>query len=374
LLVETRLPDSSSSSSVDPDATQVASVAADEEIDLKGIMAEVLGGQTKDMKDDAELEDLGLDSLTSIEALHALSAELSLELPQNLFTLHTTIRALQEFIDNLRQSKRKTYNKTESVAPAPAEASRALASLLGSLPVPIQRASGSQKTPLFLIHDGSGLVNYYQSLSALGRDVLGIYNPKFPTGEEWKDLKSMATEYAALMRKTTPGPILVGGWSFGGVVAFEAARQLMAEGQEVRGVLLIDSPCPVNHVPLSESLIESVVTSTSKSKSEISQLIKKQFQLNSRMLGLYDPLSNEGRYPKVAILRSSEGFKAQGVVVPVWLADRSNPRQVISEWESLVTSTVKSWDIPGNHFEPFAAANIKEVSRFMEQGCDYLDV
>lgn len=209
LVVESRLPDSPGSSSIDPDATQVASAAADDDIDIKGIMADVLGGQVQDMKDDAELEDLGLDSLTSIEALHALSAELSLELPQNLFTLHPTIRSIQEFIDNLKHGKKK-ISKPEPVAPV--ETSRALGSLLGSLPVPIQRTPESGKPPLFLIHDGSGLVNYYQSISALGRDVWGIYNPKFPTSEEWKDLKSMATEYAALMRKTSPsGPILIGG-------------------------------------------------------------------------------------------------------------------------------------------------------------------
>lgn len=153
------------------------------------------------------------------------------------------------------------------------------------------------------------------------------------------------------------------GWSFGGVVAFEAARQLLAQGQKVQGVLLIDSPCPVNHVPLSESLIETVVTSSSpSSKSEISQLIKKQFQQNSHMLGLYDPIAGGGPHPKLAILRSSEGLKAKGVEVPIWLADRSNPRQVIAEWETLVSATIKSWDIPGNHFEPFAAANVSYSS------------
>jgi iterative type I PKS product template protein len=209
LLVESSLPEPSSSSHVDPDATQVASVAADNDVDIKGIMAEVLGGQVQDMKDDADLEALGLDSLTSIEALHALSGALSMELPQNLFTLHNTIRAVQKFIDDLRQSKKPT--KVESVAPTAAP--RAAASLLslGPLPVPIQSAPGSQKPPLFVIHDGSGLVNYYQSVSALDRNVWGIYNPKFSSGEEWKDVKSMAAEYATLIRKTSSGPILIGG-------------------------------------------------------------------------------------------------------------------------------------------------------------------
>lgn len=149
------------------------------------------------------------------------------------------------------------------------------------------------------------------------------------------------------------------GWSFGGAAAFETARQLLKEGREVRGVLLIDSPCPVNHVPLSESLIEKVVASTSQaSKSEVSQLVKKQFQQNSHLLGLYDPIPGGGPHPKLAILRSSEGLKLQGADVPTWLGDRSNPRHVIAEWETLVSATIKSWNIPGNHFEVFAPANV----------------
>jgi len=152
------------------------------------------------------------------------------------------------------------------------------------------------------------------------------------------------------------------------VVAFEAARQLLAEGVAVRGVLLIDSPCPVNHVPLSESLIEAVVSSTSpSSKSEISQLIKKQFQLNSRMLGQYDATASTGPIPKVVILRSKEGVKVSGVSVPVWLGDRSDRKQVIAEWESLVKESVKSWNIPGNHFEPFSPSNVS--SSFVPVPC-----
>lgn len=213
LLVESRLPESTGSSCADPDATQVASAAADDDVDVdvKGIMASVLGGQVDDIKDDADLEALGLDSLTSIEALHALSSELSIELPQNLFTLHTTMRAVEDFIDSLRQRK-KTVIKAEQPT-APAESSRVAAFMasLGSLPVSLQRSPNSKKPSLFLIHDGSGLVNYYQSLSPLDLNVWGLYNPKFTGSEEWTDLKTMAGEYASLMRKTTSGSLILGG-------------------------------------------------------------------------------------------------------------------------------------------------------------------
>ena len=40
------------------------------------------------------------------------------------------------------------------------------------------------------------------------------------------------------------GPYYLTGWSFGGVVAFEVARQLEARGVKVQLVLLLDSHCP----------------------------------------------------------------------------------------------------------------------------------
>ncbi len=45
------------------------------------------------------------------------------------------------------------------------------------------------------------------------------------------------------------------GWSFGGVVGFEAARQLMRRGVPVKGIVLINSPFPVDHVPSSNEFM-----------------------------------------------------------------------------------------------------------------------
>ncbi len=46
----------------------------------------------------------------------------------------------------------------------------------------------------------------------------------------------------ALVAVQPSGPYLLGGWSLGGVLAFEAARQLEARGASVELVALFDSP------------------------------------------------------------------------------------------------------------------------------------
>ena len=47
-----------------------------------------------------------------------------------------------------------------------------------------------------------------------------------------------------LQRLSPHGPYSLGGWSSGGIFAFEAARRLTAVGEIVRHLVLIDSPAP----------------------------------------------------------------------------------------------------------------------------------
>ena len=55
----------------------------------------------------------------------------------------------------------------------------------------------------------------------------------------------LAARYIALMRQTQPaGPYHLGGYSFGAIVAYEMARQLVAAGDEVADLLVVDTRCP----------------------------------------------------------------------------------------------------------------------------------
>jgi thioesterase domain-containing protein len=56
------------------------------------------------------------------------------------------------------------------------------------------------------------------------------------------DLRTLAGRCAQRLREQQPhGPYTVGGWSLGGLVAWETAAVLRAEGAPVRRVILIDS-------------------------------------------------------------------------------------------------------------------------------------
>ncbi|KAI2469619.1 putative polyketide synthase [Annulohypoxylon bovei var. microspora] len=240
----------------------------------------------------------------------------------------------------------------------------------------------SREPSLFLIHDGSGVCTHYHRLQALGRPVYALHDPKFlDPFDGWTSLGSMADEYARQISATTAGPYLVGGWSFGGVVAFEAARRLVAQGHGVIGVVLIDSPAPLDHQPLSPRIIDAVtgqakvpVTDTAKA---IRALTRRSFASCASLLDAFTPESPDALpVPRVFLLRSRDGWQDPSdpeFFENEWLQNRRNPRGAISGWETVTASKVAWVDIPGDHFQVFDAANIEVVSTSIRRACIELE-
>ena len=101
--------------------------------------------------------------------------------------------------------------------------------------------------PLFLVHPAGGNVLCYRQLAGqLGRPVHGLQAAGLDGERAPLDsVPAMAALYIEALRQTWPhGPYLLGGWSSGGVIAFEMARQLEQIGEPVERVVLIDTPAP----------------------------------------------------------------------------------------------------------------------------------
>ena len=110
-------------------------------------------------------------------------------------------------------------------------------------------ASGPGR-PLYLVHPIGGGVVCYNALAREfdgTRGVLGLQAAGYEGDEEPEtDLVRMASRYVDALRADRPGgPYILGGWSMGGIVAFEMANQLAAGGHDVPLVILIDCSVPV---------------------------------------------------------------------------------------------------------------------------------
>jgi amino acid adenylation domain-containing protein len=113
--------------------------------------------------------------------------------------------------------------------------------------VPIQ-PDGSNP-PLFFVHAVGGQVLSYLDLGRHLGQAQPLYGLQSRQGNKESTqharLEEMASEYVEAIRAfQTVGPYRLGGWSMGGVIAFEMARQMHDQGQEVALLALVDSYAP----------------------------------------------------------------------------------------------------------------------------------
>jgi amino acid adenylation domain-containing protein len=185
---------------------------------LAGIWEQVLGVERVGVHDN--FFDLGGHSLSAIQVVSRARQALQVGLPLRALLEQPTIEALAARLPVISSAERRS-------------------------PVVTIQPLG-HKAPLFLVHAIGGTVLCYHGLSKhLGqeRPIYGLQGIGLEDGlEPIADLPLMAGTYVQAIREVQPeGPYLLAGWSAGGNVAFEMARQLTVEGQRVSFLGLLDS-------------------------------------------------------------------------------------------------------------------------------------
>ena len=204
------------------------------ELQLKEIWEKVLGVQPIGIRDN--FFTLGGHSLIAVRVFTEIEQIWGRNLP--LITLFQT-QTVEALADILRQSG--------CIAP--------WSSLVLIQP-------GQSKPPLFCIHPiGGNVLEYYGLAHYLGREqpvyglqAQGLDGKQVPLSR----VEDMANHYIKEIRTVQPnGPYFLAGYSFGGVVAFEMAQQLYAQGQKVALLALLDVKSP-NLLHIRPSFAESV--------------------------------------------------------------------------------------------------------------------
>ncbi len=103
--------------------------------------------------------------------------------------------------------------------------------------------------PLFLVHPAGGSVLCYRHLAARLDQPVHAFEARtgdtgLASGTTVEDLA--ATYLQALTLAHPTGPLLLGGWSSGGPIAFDLAARLRRAGRAVVGLVIIDSPAPAD--------------------------------------------------------------------------------------------------------------------------------
>ena len=116
-------------------------------------------------------------------------------------------------------------------------------------PLVLLRAGTSKQPPLFCIHAlGGTLFNYYDLVRRLETDraIYGLQSCGINGSQQPLDcVEDMASYYIKSLQTVQPqGPYLLVGYSFGGIVAFEMARQFAKLGERVDFLGLLDIKSP----------------------------------------------------------------------------------------------------------------------------------
>jgi acyl-CoA synthetase (AMP-forming)/AMP-acid ligase II len=110
----------------------------------------------------------------------------------------------------------------------------------------IQTARGDKR--IFLFHESSGHPWAYRALAGYNPDwtIVGLEAPDRHWVQDSLDISELVIGHVNEIRRVQPrGPYFLGGWSSGALLAFEAARRLARDGQEVSRVVFLDPfPAP----------------------------------------------------------------------------------------------------------------------------------
>jgi thioesterase domain-containing protein len=103
-----------------------------------------------------------------------------------------------------------------------------------------------KKRPFFCVHPASGTVGVYLEVAQRidpERPFIAFQPPGMDGEcEPVFNLRALASGYVRQMRKVQPkGPYTLGGWSAGGVIAFQMAHELRTSGDEVDLLVLCDT-------------------------------------------------------------------------------------------------------------------------------------
>jgi thioesterase domain-containing protein/2-polyprenyl-3-methyl-5-hydroxy-6-metoxy-1,4-benzoquinol methylase len=132
--------------------------------------------------------------------------------------------------------------------------------------------------PLFVTHEGTGSFLYINGLMPYLDDDIPVYGlpPRPPEYAPLHTVEAMAKRMVTMIRFVQPvGPYRILGWSFGGILAYEIAAQLVAASEDVAFVGLIDTaylpgleiprPQPALVFDEKEELLRSIQSAIKKS-------------------------------------------------------------------------------------------------------------
>ena len=188
----------------------------EKEIQAQEIWAKLLNLKKEEIGINSDFFELGGDSIRSIMLSVQYEKTFSVSItPTEIFKNRTISNQLQLINSNKKVSDIFVYNEDDSLP------------------------------RVYFVHTGHTGGEAYLNLSKLLRSTCSMrcFEPNniFHQDNMIKGVKNLAAKYIELLKADQPaGPYILGGWSYGGMIAYEMACQLKKAGEDVLHLFLLD--------------------------------------------------------------------------------------------------------------------------------------
>lgn len=200
---------------------------------FRAMLQELLLIPEEDISADVPVDQYGVDSIIITRLMGSLRKVFT-GLESNLFSEYPTIR---ELAAHLMQKDRDALTKLIS----PGISARKEEAPFREV---VRLNNSGQGRPVFWIHPIGGGIECYQVIAQKSeRPFYGIAAGGWPEhGARPDGLSALAAYYIRVMRSVQPeGPYDLGGYSLGGALAYEMARQLQEAGETVKTIVMLDT-------------------------------------------------------------------------------------------------------------------------------------
>ena len=333
---------------------------------------EILGIDQLDINYD--FFELGGHSLAAVELMAKIKDQTGKELPITALFQNATIAKLARLLEQHDAAEEKWSSL-----------------------VPIRE--GGSKPPLYLVHGGGLHVLFYQTMTKYLDPEQPIYALQ-ARGLDGKQepldtIEEMAAYYIKEIEASNPnGPYLLAGYSLGGLIAYEMAKQLMKKGKQVPLVALFDAIAKEDYTAGKMHKVWKVLNKIKynlyllakhpiKTISYKMNVLKKRFKFgedkiafraaNSKKVEeVYSPMS------KLVYEKSLEAFvkyEMQPLPISIDLFKAKDQMFYLNDfeylgWQKYALKGVRRYDVEGNHYKMFDAEYGKGLAEQFQTSLD----
>lgn len=263
----------------------------------------------------------------------------------------------------------------------------------GASPLVAIKPSGS-RVPFFCVHAVGGSVVPYFPIADLLHPDQPFFGLEDRSGllSATASIPEIAAEYVRHVRTVQPaGPYLLGGWSMGGVVAFEMARILAEEGQEIRLVALLDSWVPPGHgeLPGLAERLDAYLHDVAAMQGGAAEQCTLPTTSDEDLIGSAVEVMRgaglaHGEFGDVlrdrihVFLRNQEAFlthrpESADLAVELFATEHAQDAGVAEQWRSVALRGVTEHAVPGDHYSMLSRTHLPYLVRSLQARLDAAD-